>query len=72
MATRGYAGYVSAPLSEKTASQEVRERRQAIWPWVLMPIVVLLVFYALHSFEHAANDAAAHAQSPTSDDPAER
>jgi hypothetical protein len=24
-----------------------RERRPAIWPWLLMPAIVLLVFYAL-------------------------
>ena len=24
-----------------------RERRPAVWPWLIMPIVVLLVFYAL-------------------------
>ena len=24
-----------------------RERRPAIWPWLLMPAIVLVVFYAL-------------------------
>jgi hypothetical protein len=24
-----------------------RERRPAVWPWLVMPVVVLLVFYAL-------------------------
>jgi len=27
--------------------REARERRPAVWPWLLMPLVVLLVFYAL-------------------------
>jgi hypothetical protein len=53
-------------------SQDTPERRQAVWPWVLMPIVVLIVFYALHSFEDAAKSAAAQqAQMHGSDDTTE-
>ncbi|GAC1454534.1 MAG: hypothetical protein PVS2B3_17350 [Steroidobacteraceae bacterium] len=29
-----------------------RERRPVIWPWLLMPVVVLLVFYALFHLRH--------------------
>jgi hypothetical protein len=29
-----------------------RDRRPAIWPWLLMPLVVLLVFYALFRVHH--------------------
>jgi hypothetical protein len=29
-----------------------RERRAAIWPWLLMPAIVLLVFYALFRVHH--------------------
>jgi hypothetical protein len=29
-----------------------RERRPAIWPWLLMPLVVLLVFWALFRVHH--------------------
>ncbi len=29
-----------------------RERRPAIWPWLLMPVVVLLVFAALLRVHH--------------------
>ena len=29
-----------------------RERRPAIWPWLVMPVVVLLVFYALFRIRH--------------------
>jgi hypothetical protein len=29
-----------------------RERRPAIWPWLLMPLVVLVVFYALFRVHH--------------------
>jgi hypothetical protein len=45
-----------------STSHDTNERRQAIWPWLLMPVVVLIVFYTLHSFEHAAKSAAARAQ----------
>ena len=37
------------PRSEMPA---VRERRAAIWPWLLMPLVVLLVFAALLRIHH--------------------
>ncbi|HXZ59250.1 MAG TPA: hypothetical protein VEG26_03655 [Steroidobacteraceae bacterium] len=29
-----------------------RERRPAIWPWLLMPLIVLLVFCALARMHH--------------------
>jgi hypothetical protein len=29
------------------AARGTRERRPAVWPWLVMPLVVLLVFYAL-------------------------
>jgi hypothetical protein len=29
-----------------------RERRPAIWPWLLMPLVVLAVFWALERMHH--------------------
>jgi len=28
------------------------DRRPAVWPWLVMPIIVLLVFYALHRVQH--------------------
>jgi len=33
-----------------STSHDTNERRQAIWPWILMPLVVLLVAYMLHGF----------------------
>lgn len=33
-------------------------RQQAIWPWVLMPMVVLLVAYTLNHFKDVAQNAA--------------
>jgi hypothetical protein len=44
-----------------SASQDTNERRQAIWPWVLMPVVVLIVFCTLQRFQDHAKKAAAQA-----------
>jgi hypothetical protein len=45
-----------------STSHDSNERRQAIWPWILMPIVVLLVAYMLHGFEDSAKSSAAQTQ----------
>jgi hypothetical protein len=29
------------------AANGPRERRPAVWPWLVMPLIVLLVYYAL-------------------------
>ena len=29
------------------AASGPRERRPAVWPWLVMPLIVLLVYYAL-------------------------
>jgi hypothetical protein len=42
-------------------SQDTHERRQAIWPWLLMPVVVLIVFCTLERFQESAKKAAAQA-----------
>ena len=42
---------------------DTNERRQAIWPWVLMPLVVLLVAYALYNFKATAKSDAQGARS---------
>ena len=44
-----------------TTSHDTHERRQAIWPWILMPLIVLLVFYTLQRFQDSAKNAAAQA-----------
>jgi hypothetical protein len=37
-------------------SHDAGERRPAaVWPWLLMPLVVLMVFFTLKSFHAAAN-----------------
>ena len=49
-------------------SDDANQRRQAIWPWLLMPIVVLLVFWTLQRFQVSAKGAAAQpTQSHASD-----
>jgi len=37
-----------------STTHDTNERRQAIWPWILMPLVVLLVAYTLQSFRNDA------------------
>jgi hypothetical protein len=29
-----------------------RQRRPAVWPWLVMPLIVLVVFYALFRVHH--------------------
>jgi hypothetical protein len=51
-----------------TSDDANEQRRQAIWPWLLMPIVVLLVFWTLQRFQDSAKSAAAQStQSHASD-----
>jgi len=53
-----------------STTHDTNERRPAIWPWLLMPIVVLVVFYTLQRFQNAARSAAAQTQvhAPSNDD----
>ena len=49
---------------------DTNERRQAIWPWLLMPLLVLLVAYTLHNFQATAkSDAQARAHAEVNTDP---
>ena len=52
----------------------MRERRPAIWPWLLMPLVVLLVFCALLRVHHRPGTpwGGAWAHPPASDESAPR
>ena len=47
------------------------DRRPAVWPWLVMPLIVLLVFYALHRLQHAARIAAAPAGAVSAEPPLE-
>jgi len=41
------------------AAEGARERRPAVWPWVVMPLIVLLVFCALYKVHQRSHAAAA-------------
>jgi hypothetical protein len=42
-----------------STTHDISERRQAIWPWIAMPLVVLVVFYTLQRFQDEARRSAA-------------
>jgi hypothetical protein len=46
-----------------STSHDTNDRRPAIWPWILMPLVVLLVAYTLHDFHDSAKTSAGPTQS---------
>jgi hypothetical protein len=48
------------------AASGARERRPAVWPWLVMPLIVLLVFYALLRVHHRPGREPAAAQAPAS------
>jgi hypothetical protein len=48
------------------------DRRAAVWPWLVMPLIVLLVFYALHRLQHPARTSAAPAGAVSTESPAEQ
>lgn len=61
-----------SPETTMSTTHDTNERRQAIWPWILMPLVVLLVFYTLKTFRNdATRGAAAQPQTQAADDTAE-
>ncbi len=41
-----------------------RERRAAVWPWLVMPLVVLAVFFALLRMHHRLGTTPAPAAAP--------
>jgi hypothetical protein len=45
-------------MAARVATIRPRERRPAIWPYLVMPLIVLLVFYALFRV-HQHSDALA-------------
>ena len=40
------------------------ERRQAAWPWLLLPLIVLALFFALRTVKQAPPHHATHAENP--------
>ncbi|HYB34284.1 MAG TPA: hypothetical protein VED45_12765 [Steroidobacteraceae bacterium] len=45
-------------------AREIKERRPAVWPWLVMPLIILLVFCALRSVHQRPGEAAAAGQPP--------
>jgi len=67
-----HAVVTHSPETTMSTTHDTNERRQAIWPWLLMPLLVLLVFYTLESFRNQATRSAApqsQAQAPAADTP---
>jgi hypothetical protein len=55
-----------------STTHDTHDRRQAIWPWILMPLVVLVVFWTLQRFQdEAKRNAAAQTEVQASGDTAE-
>jgi hypothetical protein len=57
------------------SSDAATERRPAVWPWLLIPLVALTFFYVLHTAKEAPHKASPHAESsaeaPPPSEPAE-
>jgi hypothetical protein len=43
-----------------SASTSTAERRPAVWPWLLLPLVALTMFFALRTVKEAPERHAAH------------
>ena len=54
-------------------SSAAAERRPAVWPWLLIPLVALTIFYVLHTAKEAPRRPAGaqHAESADSAAPSE-
>ena len=53
------------PGAGSTVPGPARERRPAVWPWLVMPVVVLLMFYALHTVHQRSHLPAAASTATT-------
>jgi hypothetical protein len=54
------------------AASSARERRPAIWPWLVMPLIVLAAFYALHGVHKSPGALAPAYQEAPAAEPAAR
>jgi hypothetical protein len=61
---------MAAEMRRNAGLPVVRERRAAIWPWLLMPLVVLLVFAALLRIHHRPGTPWTSLWAPPSEDSA--
>ena len=48
------------PDRSPSASASAAERRPAVWPWLLLPLVALAMFLALRTVKQAPERHAAH------------
>ena len=46
------------------AASGPRERRPAVWPWLVMPLIVLVAFYALYRMHQRPGAYAPPARAP--------
>jgi hypothetical protein len=49
-----------SPDPSVSASSTTAERRRAVWPWLLLPLVALAMFFALRTVKQAPERHAAH------------
>jgi hypothetical protein len=49
-----------SPDPSPTLSASTAERRPAVWPWLLLPLVALTMFFALRTVKQAPLRHAAH------------
>jgi hypothetical protein len=49
-----------------STSHDANERRPAVWPWLLMPLVVLMVFFTLQRFRQVSEAASVGTEARTS------
>ena len=45
------------------AASRPRERRPAVWPWLVMPLIVLIAFYVLYRMHESPGPLAPPAES---------
>ncbi len=50
-----------SPDPSLSTSVGTAERRPAVWPWLLLPLVALTMFFALRTVKQAPERHAAHA-----------
>jgi hypothetical protein len=51
-----------SPDPSPSISTSTAERRPAVWPWLLLPLVALTMFFALRTVKQAPLRHAAHTQ----------
>jgi hypothetical protein len=60
-----------AAAKRRTAADRrpATDRRPAVWPWLLMPVAVLALFFALRSVRHSTDSSPLGQGSEVSGDP---